>query len=241
MGQKVKRMYNARFNKKGNIKTGSMWTWSKLKGNQPIQSKYGDVLGSCGVYCEGCSGSCYVNASYRYPSVKDGHARNTIAFRNDITGSFNELRSQLKNAKNKPQIVRINQSGEIETALELALWVETASLYPAVKFYLYTKNFDAVRMVIKQHDDGETMPDNITVLISVWHEYGVDAYNEFKHHDFIKAFVYDDGFDYDAVGLDIGSYCMAYDRNGKMDHNITCNKCQKCFNRFHKVIGCYDH
>ena len=235
-------MYNARFNKKGNIKLGTkMWTWSKLKGADNFTTKYGEVVGSCGVYCEGCSKGCYVNASYRYPSVKDGHARNTLAFRNDLNGSFEELKKQVENAKHKPDIIRINQSGEIETPFELVLWFNMAKKYPAIKFYIYTKNFDALRFTLSYFDNGETIPENITVLISVWHEYGIKEFEEFKHYDFIKAFVYDDGFNYADTGLTIDSYCMAYDRNGKMDHNVTCEKCQKCFNRFHKVIGCYDH
>lgn len=233
--------YNARFNKKGNIKVGTVWTWSKLKGSDPIATKYGDVVGSCGKYCNGCTGSCYVNSSYRYPSVKDGHARNTIAFRNDLEGSFSDLVKQIERAKKQPDIIRINQSGEIETGLELFLWCTTARRFPNIQFYLYTKNFDALRQVVHTFDDGATMPENITVLISVWHEYGQAAYNEFKRLPFIKAFVYDDGYNYAADGFEIETYCRAYNEHGKMDHNITCEKCRKCFNRSCKIIGCFDH
>jgi len=236
-------MYNARFNKKGNIKTGaSIWTWSKLKGNKPIETtKHGAIIGTCGKYCAGCESACYVNSSYRYPSVKNGHARNTIAFRTDLDGSFKELCAQIENAKNKPSIIRINQSGEIETPVELLNWVLTAKKYSSIKFYLYTKNLDAVRMVINTFENGATIPGNITILISVWHEYGVQDFQDLKQYDFIKAFVYDDGYNYTAAGLEIDSYCMAYDAAGHLDHNITCDKCKKCFNRIHKVIGCYDH
>lgn len=235
--------YQARFNKKGNIKVGTIWTWSKVYGASVVHSdRYGDVVGTCGHHCAGCEGDCYVGASYRYPSVIDGHARNTIAFRTDIEGSFKELIQQIERAKNKPEIVRINQSGEIETALELLLWVKTAARFPSIKFYLYTKNFDALRQVIADYNDGATMPENITVLISVWHQYGIAEYKEFERLPFIKAFVYDDlTFDYDAAGLHIETYCRAYDENGKMDHNVTCQKCTKCFNRSAKVIGCYAH
>ena len=231
-------MYNARFNKKGNIKIGAMWSWSKLAGNREING----VLGSCGAYCESCQdGGCYVFKSYRYPSVKKGHARNTKAFRDDLKGSFIELCRQIENAKNKPEIVRINQSGEIETPLELLLWCNTAKKYPEIKFYIYTKNFDALRMVINTFDNGKTMPENITVNISIWHEYGLKEYQELKGYSFIKAFIYDDGFNYAAHGLKIETYCMAYDNAGKLNHDITCNKCMKCIKSPFKTIGCYDH
>ena len=231
-------MYNARFNKKGNIKTGLIWTWSKLAGNREING----VKGSCGNYCGACQdGGCYVFKSYRYPSVINGHARNTTAFRNDINGSFEELCAQIDRAKNKPEIIRINQSGEIETPFELLKWCLMAKKYPDIRFYLYTKNFDALSMVINSFDNGATVPENITMLISVWHEYGLNEFNEFKKHSFIKAFAYDDGFNYAAAGLNIDAYCTAYDQNGKMNHAVTCEKCKKCFNRIHKVIGCYDH
>ena len=86
------------------------------------------------------------------------------------------------------------------------------------------------------------MPSNISINISIWHEYGLEAFDEFKAYPFIKAFVYDDRtFDYAAHGLEIETYCMAYDESGKMDHNVTCQKCTKCFNRSAKVIGCYAH
>lgn len=229
-------MYNARFNKKGNIKIGSMWSWSKLAGNRNING----CIGSCGAYCESCQdGGCYVFKSYRYPSVIKGHSRNTTAFRNDLQGSFKELQQQIDRAKNKPDIIRINQAGEIETPLELLLWCKTAEKYSDIDFYMYTKNFDAVRMVINTYDNGETMPENITILVSIWHEYGMKEYQELKKYSFIKAFVYLDGFKYD--GLNIQTYCHAYDNHGKLNHAITCEKCKKCFNRIHKVIGCYDH
>lgn len=239
----MKSIIKAKFNKNGNIKLGRrMWSFSKLYGNWAHESaRYGAVMGSCGSYCDGCSKSCYVRKSYRYPSVIDSHARNTLAFRNDLQGAFNDLNKQIDRAKNKPAYIRIDQSGEIESPMELLLWVLTAKKHPNTAFYTYTKNFDAVRMVINTFDNGASIPSNITINISVWHEYGMDAFEEFKKYPFIKAFVYDDGFDYAAHGLNIETYCRAYDEAGKMDHNVTCELCRKCIDRPAKVIGCFDH
>lgn len=86
----------AKFNKKGNIKLGyTMWSFSKLYGSRTyivaINGETLEIVGTCGGYCEGCEGSCYVKKSYRYPSVIKGHARNTLAFRNDLDKAFMDL------------------------------------------------------------------------------------------------------------------------------------------------------
>lgn len=231
----------ARIASGGNIKLGSqMGTFSKLAGRHEFDTKYGPVLGSCGKYCESCEGrdKCYVFKSYRYGSVINGHARNTIAFRMDLEKAFEQIHGQLSRKRKPFKYIRVNQAGEIETVLELIYWVNLAIDFPDTYFYLYTKNFDALRAVINA---GILVPDNITVLVSIWHEYGIPEYNEFKSVPWIKAFVYDDGFDYSVYGLRIETYCHAYDKNGKLDHDITCDKCQKCLNSKFKVIGCYDH
>ena len=234
----------AKFNKRGNIKLGhKMWTFSKLYGAKKYATKYGKIEGTCGHHCAGCEGACYVKSSYRYPSVVDGHARNTLAFRNDLTQAFSDLQNQIDRARNKPELIRIDQSGEIESPIELLNWVLMAKRNPAQKFYTYTKNFEALRMVIHTFEDGATMPQNITINISIWHEYGLKEYlEEFKQFSFIKAFVYDDrAFNYAAHGLTIGTYCAAYDEHGNMNHAITCELCRKCIDRKCAVIGCYDH
>ncbi len=223
---------------KGNIKLGVMLTFSKLMGNDVYNTSYGEVKGSCGHYCEGCKGSCYVKKSYRYPSVKNGHARNTLAMREDIDKAFESIREQIKRMKKPSEIVRINQSGEIESTIELAKWIETAREFPNQQYYLYTKNFDALFSVV--NNPYIEIPNNITILISIWHEYGIKEYMLIKHLPFIKAFVYMDGYDYTKHDLKIETKCKAYE-GGKLNHEITCDKCRKCFNRLFKVIGCDDH
>ena len=232
-------MIQARFFKKGNRKLGyDMWSFSKLKGDDYYNTCYGCIKGSCGIYCKGCDKTCYVNKSYNiYPSVIKGHARNTLAFRMDIEKAFTDLNGFIDRAKKKPDFIRINQSGEIESTSELKGWIYSAIMHKTIKYYLYTKNFDVLRSVLNT----DVLPDNITILVSVWHEYGIKEYNEFKHLKNIKAFVYDDGFDYKAYGLNIETYCHAYDKNGKLNHDVTCDVCRKCIDRTCKVIGCYEH
>lgn len=237
-------MCKAGMRKNGNIKLGNMWTFSKLFGNQDHYVKKLGIFikGTCGKYCAGCKEKCYVKASYRYGSVIYGHAVNTVAMRENMIGLFSEFDRQLKAARKKPETVRINQSGEIESRQEFAYWCDLASSYNYVKFYLYTKAFDLVLPEILERYANGTLPENITILCSVWHEYGIKEYETVKHIPNVKAFVYCDGYDYTADGLAINTICMAY-KNGKLDHNITCDKCRKCFNRAanSKVIGCNEH
>ena len=82
--------------------------------------------------------------------------------------------------------------------------------------------------------------DNFYINISIWHESGIGTYNKWKHLDCIRAFVYDDGYDY-GNQLKINCYCPAYDENGKLSHDLTCDKCKICFQKKAKVCGCYDH
>ena len=230
---------NAHFNKNGNIKLGgNMWSFSKLCTDQAfyIKSLKQCVVGSCGGYCNGCRKDCYARKSYRYGSVLQCHAINTIAMREDMTKAFYDLQRQIDLARNKPSIIRIHQSGELETKQEFCNWVEMARINPNITFYLYTKAYDIVLPIVLN----DKMPDNLIVNFSVWHEYGYQEYKQAAHVPTIKAFVYDDGY---AYPFEMGTYCKAYGDNGKLNHNITCEKCRKCFdnNVNHKIIGCKAH
>lgn len=233
----------AGFFKHGNVKLGRrVWSFSKLFGSRKwyVKKLNAYVEGTCGDFCRGvCEGSCYVAPSYRYPSVIYGHAVNTIAMREDMTGLFTVLDGQLNRAKKTPDIVRINQSGELESRAEFIAWLTLAGDHPGTAFYLYTKAF---KYIVPALEAGVKIPDNFTILFSVWHEHGQAEYKQFSSLEQIKAFVYMDGYNYAADGLRIGTYCEAY-RNGKLNHDITCDKCKKCFSRRagDKIIGCNNH
>lgn len=224
----------ARFNKKGNIKLGGMWTFSTLYGSKEYATEYGNVKGTCGKYCQGCESLCYVGKSYRYPSVIKGHARNTLALLNDIRATEKALTEQIKRARVKPSVIRIHQSEEMLNRYEVAVWLNIAKEFPQITFYTYTKAFDLVKPFI------DVLPQNFYINVSVWHDYGIKEFNEMKAHPNIKAFAYMDGFDYESKGLNIETTCKAYD-GGKLNHNITCDKCKKCFSKRFKIIGCIEH
>ena len=231
--------------KGGNIKLGNMsvWSFSKLYGDDifTLPDTGEQVKGSCGKYCTACKGSCYVaKAAKRYPSTVICHGRNTIAMRTDLKALFDRMDRQIAAARKKPDIIRINQSGELESPEELESWINLSAKYPAIKFYVYSKAFDIITPVLEKL---QTIPENFTILFSVWHEYGLKEYKQFEKYTCVKAFAYNDfTFDYPAAGLNTTTKCYAY--NGKkLNHEITCERCGKCFSRraADKVILCDSH
>lgn len=240
--------YTAKFVKNGNIKIGdTMWSWNKLAGSGIISG----CKGTCGEYCQGCynkenpkKSSCYVFKSYVQYGWDSGtpvksHIRNTKIMRENIEQAFADIRLQLQRAKKKPSAVRIHASGELENSRELEMWLQTASMYPNIPFYIYTKAFNIVDEVLSSYK-GTDIPKNFFINISVWHDNGIETYNKWKHLDNVRAFVYDDGYDY-GEKIKINCYCPAYDKNGKLSHELTCDKCKICFQKKAKVCGCYSH
>ena len=237
-----KKNYTSKWNKSGNTKLGAIWSYSTLMGNDPIFiEKLGcSVCGTCGGHCGACKYSCYVKKSYRYKSVKLGHANNTLALMQDPARVGVDLSGYITRARKKPAACRFDQSGEITGTDHFLSMCSCAAAHPEIPFFVYTKAFDIVIPALL----AGIVPENLTVLISIWHQYGIAEYNLVKHLPNVKAFVYDDHtFDYAAAGLVINTYCKAYDDAGKMDHEITCQRCQKCYNRAagSKVIGCNAH
>lgn len=174
----------------------------------------------------GAKKACYVRSSYRYNSVIDCHVRNTLAFRADIEKAFDDLKKQINSKTDKPLFVRVNQSGELESEKEFKMWLAMANEYKNIKFYLYTKAFVFVMPSIK----AGLIPKNVTILFSVWHEYGIKEFLDCMDCDCVKAFVYiDKAFTiakYAKYGINITTTCKAYNEKGKLNHEITCERCK---------------
>ena len=252
---------------KDNIKLGNMGVWAMLFGNCEWYIPELDVTikGTCGEHCRGCfnpdnpkCSTCYVAKSYvKYTkrnadgttgnilinkcSVKLGHAYRTIAmtmFRDDLLLSLDK---QLNKMRKKLDIIRINESGELTCYEDLNLWCELSRRHPETVFYLYTKNYKVVRKALING----IVPENLFINISIWHEFGIAEYLEMKDHPQIRAFCLIDKewtkADYYSKGIEITSICGAYNKEGKMNHEVTCDKCKKCFSRNHKCTGCYEH
>lgn len=252
---------------KDNVKLGNMGSWAELPGSCEWHVPELDVTvkGTCGEFCKGCfnpenprCSACYVFKSImKYTkrnadgsigdilknecSVKLGHAYRTIAmtmFRKDLLLS---LDAQLTNMKKKLEVIRINESGEFTCYEDLALWCDLGKRHPETIFYVYTKNYRAVRKALING----IVPENLFINISIWHQFGIEEYLEMKDHPQIRAFCLVDSEwtveKYYSKGIEITSMCMAYDEKGKMNHAVTCDKCKKCFSCKNKCVGCYEH
>lgn len=250
-----------------NIKLGNMGSWAELPGNCEYYIPELDVTvkGTCGEFCKGCfnaanprCSSCYVFKSLiRYThsnpdgtsgdilknkcSVKLGQAYRTIAmtmFRKDLLVSLDK---QLTNKRKKFKVIRINESGELTCYEDFEMWCELAKRHSETVFYMYTKNYAAVRKALIN----AIVPANLFINISIWHNCGISAYLEMKDHPQIRAFcLVDDEWTrekYYSKGIEITSMCGAYDEQGKMNHAVTCDKCKKCFSSNNRCVGCNEH
>ena len=255
-----------RWNFNGNIKVGNIATWSTLPSDRVFESeRYGKVKGSCNeCCCEHCGHSkdgkrppCYVFKSHRYPSVVVGQARNTLSMRNDPEKCFQMLSDYLSRKRIPIMAGRFNQSGELENKAELDGMRGIAIDHNGTPFYIYSKMYDLITEALL---NGE-IPQNMTINFSIWHEQGIEEYLKVAHLPNVKAFVYCDknsdpingwgAEEYAEHGIHIQTWCKAYGMDGKMNHDITCDHCQKCFNMIKdgkpvvrksaKVIGCWDH
>lgn len=229
------RKYTYHFNIGKNIKLGdNIASWSTLKGSARlfIPGLEKRVKGTC-ANSDFCSKDCYVNKTYnRFPKTSLlGHARNTIGLRTCPDKVFADLDYQLSHTK-RFHVVRINQSGEVETMQEFEMWATLAIMHPDFTLYLYTKQFVMAVDFIKRNP----LPKNFHINFSIWHEHGVNQYLQVASNPNVHAFVYDDGETY----IDANDYCRAYIK-GKLNHNITCEKCKKCYRSGVKVIYCTSH
>lgn len=233
----------------GNIKVGNMLTFNKLAGNNEING----CKGSCGTHCGGCwdakdwkKSPCYVAKSYvQYGDmVVKSHIVNTLAMRNDLQNTIEDLNRQLQR-KRTLLPVRIHSSGELESAAELKAWFWLAKQNPKRTFYVYTKAYEIVDEVLSGTKASD-LPTNFFINISIWHEHGIECYKKWNTLEIVRAFIYDDGvYDYKKAGINIEGHCPAYkkDTKGKvkLSHDLTCDKCKLCMQNKVKVLTCLSH
>lgn len=233
--------YEYHFSLSGNTKVGDhVATWSTPMGNYVIENLPAPLTNTKGTCknCKECKLSCYVRSSYRYPNVIFSQAINAWGLRHALKKVETDLAKQLLKHP-KVDTIRLNQSGELENACQMAMWCRLAKKFPERKFYIYTKMYGLVGKFLERGD----VPPNFTILFSVWHDMGVEEYKKYSKHPNVKAFVYDDGKD---MSLPTKCYCPAYKVIGKtgkakMDHSVTCGTCRLCIDSKVPVIACHDH
>ena len=200
-----------------------------------------DCVGTCrNVDCTQCGrrNVCYAIDSYvQYPAVTVNRVENTMQLREDIDQHFEDIYNTA--VKNKVEIIRYTESGDFEDYNHFDHFIKLADRLPEVQLYVYTKNYKVLR---EYFNNGLELPDNVTVLISVWGDQGVVEYNEFKDHKNIKCFAVNSDIPFDAT-------CPAYrkDENGKVTrvHSdaVKCGNCGLCTGKIPqvKVIKCIEH
>ena len=200
-----------------------------------------DCKGTCSsVDCSQCGkrNVCYAIDSYvQYPAVTVNRVENTMQLREDIDKHFEDIKQAI--IKNKIEILRYTESGEIENYQHFLKLVGLANDMPNVLVYAYTKNYEVLR---EYFNKGNELPKNLVMLISVWGDQGVREYEEFKPHENIKCFAVKSDIKVDAM-------CPAYrkDENGKVKrvHSdaVKCGNCGLCTGKHPsvKVIGCVEH
>lgn len=191
-----------------------------------------DVKGTC-KNCDECARKCYARSSNkRFEKVTIKNVCNTLQLRNDIDKHFADIENYI--VTHNIEIVRYTESGEIETSAQFEKLVNLARKLSNVYFYLYTKNYEVLRAFFNR----SVLPNNMTVLVSVWGKIGVNEWKEFKKYRNVKCF---------AVNSDLQPrvFCPAYkkDKNGRTRLNsaMTCEKCGLCYRSKVSVIGCLEH
>lgn len=230
-----------------NIKT-NIPSWSTLPSDDVVRLSNGRKIvdksfkGTCGgADCSSCKSwaLCYAIRMLRYPDVAKNYIENTLLMRESLDKCEKEILKQLYILK--PDLFRFDVAGEIETFEQFIMFLSIAYQTPDTTYYVYTKNYDVVD---KYFSTGCELPDNFHLLISVWHDSGIECYLKHRHHKNVHAFVYNDGdYDYKAHGLELleSHRCKAYDMDGTMNHEISCRKCGKCYNPKMDIIWTYPH
>lgn len=232
-----------------------------VPGNELLYLNDGTLVSDCegtckDVDCTGCAkrGACYAIDSFcQYPAKTVACVENTLQLKNNMVQHFADIDEAIINEK--AEVVRHTESGEIISFEHFNSIVEQAKRFPTVKFYMYTKNYP---VLYKFFDTlGLELPSNMVVLISIWGDYGVEAYEHLKHHNNIKAFVVNNP-------KYTGVRCPAYIedvktlKNGTVKHfvrrvkeeldgkakadAVKCGNCRLCTSaRGCKVITCLQH
>lgn len=112
-----------------------------------------------------CAKTCYArNGNYRFPSVKESHNRNLLAYLESPENYFNQIKKYLTK-HTEVDYFRYHSSGDIVDYNYLKNMVKVAKEFPNVNFLAYTKKFELVNEYLSK---GYRLPKNLKVLFSNW-------------------------------------------------------------------------
>ena len=138
---------------------------------------------SCG-NCGECMKICYdIKACCQYPNtVIDARIRNWSVLKRDRNEYFDRIDKAIcRRRKNK--YFRWHVAGDIIDADYLDNMVRIARNHPDFTFWTYTKMYDIVNGYL---DDGNEIPDNLTIMFSEWR--GMPMDNKYGFPEFRVVF-----------------------------------------------------
>ena len=243
-----------------------------------------DIPGTCSHTCQGCWKNCYARkGGVRYHnSCVPSWGENTILLRNGKLWEQLATFINLKNGKAEKyldeahrqgvdpdlaireatklaaiKVFRINVSGEVESVEQFRRWAFLAQAHNYIRFYLYTKNFEALGEYLDWLGENHMeLPGNFAIQISQWHHCADDFIAKYAERWNLGVFEYDDSFvrgcdmsEEDKARLAKIPHCPGIDKKGhhrKMadGSDFTCDQCKgkmSCCNQNYRHIAVYAH
>ena len=139
--------------------------------------------------CTECCKDCYdIKACIQYKNVTNARARNYALLLANYELFWKQLRARLeKLAKSKEplKLFRFHVGGDIPSKRYFADMVKTARMFPMIRFWTYTKNYNAVNEYVAEHGGSKekAIPSNLSVMFSRWE--GVAMVNPYGFGEFI--------------------------------------------------------
>lgn len=122
--------------------------------------------------CSGCKDYCYdIKAVLQYKNVLKARAENTALMLEDMSGTFERIADYISRRR-VHKFFRWHVSGDIINYEYFEHMVEIARMFPDWIFWTYTKAYAIVNLWLYRNG---RLPDNLTVMFSVWN--GMDCPN----------------------------------------------------------------
>ena len=111
-----------------------------------------------------CFEKCYAMKAYRmYPNVRKAYNRNYLMLTQHRLEYFGQLNQWIFN--HKPKYFRFHVSGDFIDAEHVRRTLETVRRFPGTSFLAFTKSYSLL-------PEYESLPSNLSLIVSVWNDYG---------------------------------------------------------------------
>lgn len=115
-----------------------------------------------------CFKKCYANRlEKRYTTVSKAYARNLAILESDPLAYWCDVYEAAKTTR----FFRFHVSGDIPNITYFKMMCDLARELPATKFLAFTKQYNIVNKYIRI---GESIPDNLQIILSNWGEWKCD-------------------------------------------------------------------